>query len=87
MQNEPLEVTLKGTAVLKELCRISSVARRLPPSMAWCERPRTDIIAEMQQEHLQPFVSALQGEFHMDDERIAEAIRQHSGFNIIHRET
>jgi hypothetical protein len=29
----------------------------------------------------------LQGEFYLDDEMIADSIRRHSSFNIIHRET
>jgi len=41
----------------------------------------------MRIEHLQPFVSALQDEFYMDNEMIAESIQRNSSFNIIHRET
>lgn len=41
----------------------------------------------MRAEHLQPFVAALQDEFYVDDEMIAESIQRHSSFNIIHRET
>jgi hypothetical protein len=47
----------------------------------------SDIVAEMRAEHLQPFVAALQDEFYVDDEMIAESIQRHSSFNIIHRET
>jgi len=47
----------------------------------------SDIVAEMRLEHLAPFVAALQDEFFVDDEMIVEAIRRHSSFNIIHRET
>lgn len=41
----------------------------------------------MRLEHLPPFVAALQGEFYVDDEMIAEAIRRHFSFNVIHHET
>jgi hypothetical protein len=47
----------------------------------------SDIVAEMRLEHLQPFVSALQAEFYVDDEMIADSIQHNSSFNIIHRET
>jgi len=47
----------------------------------------TDIFAEMHLEHLQPFVSALQDEFYVDEEMIAESIQRNSSFNIIHRDT
>jgi hypothetical protein len=41
----------------------------------------------MRSVHLQPFVAALQDEFYVDDEMIADAIERNSSFNIIHRET
>jgi len=47
----------------------------------------SDIVAEMRLEHLQPFVAALQGEFYVDEEMIADAIQRNASFNIIHRET
>jgi hypothetical protein len=47
----------------------------------------SDIVAEMRLEHLKPFVLALQNEFYVDNEMIAESIQQNSSFNIIHRET
>ena len=47
----------------------------------------SDIVAEMRLEHLQTFVAALQDEFYVDEEMIAESIQRNSSFNIIHRET
>ena len=47
----------------------------------------SDIVAEMRSEHLQPFASALQDEFYVDDEMIANSIQHKSSFNIIHRES
>jgi hypothetical protein len=41
----------------------------------------------MHLEHLRPFVTALEDEFYVDAEMIAESIQRHSSFNIIHRET
>jgi hypothetical protein len=47
----------------------------------------SDVVAELRPEHIHDFVSALQGEFHIDEEMIVDAIQHNSSFNIIHRET
>ena len=89
MQNEPLEVTLKVTGVFEKLGVPYLIGGSLASALHGMVRTTqdADIVAEMQQAHLQPFVSALQQEFYVDDEMIAEAIRRNSSFNIIHRET
>ena len=89
MQNEPIEVTLKVTQVLESLGIPYLIGGSLASTLYGMVRTTqdSDIVAEMRLEHLQPFVSALQGEFYLDDEMIAEAIQRHSSFNIIHRET
>ena len=46
-----------------------------------------DIIAEMQLQHAQPFITALEADFYIDDEMIADSIQHKSSFNIIHRTT
>ncbi|PWH18946.1 MAG: hypothetical protein DDG59_04765 [Anaerolineae bacterium] len=89
MQNEPVEVTLKVTAVFERLNVPYLIGGSLASTLYGMVRTTqdSDIVAEMQLEHLQPFVSALQDEFYMDEAMIAEAIQRHSSFNIIHRET
>lgn len=89
MQNEPVEVTLKVTGVLERLGVPYLIGGSLASTLYGMVRTTqdSDIVAEMRLEHLRPFVSALQDEFYVDDEMIAEAIRRHSSFNIIHRET
>jgi hypothetical protein len=89
MQNEPVEVTIKVTAVLEKLSVPYLIAGALASALYGMVRTTqdADIVAEMRPEHLQPFVSALQGEFYLDDEMIAAAIQHNSSFNIIHRET
>ena len=89
MQNEPIEVTIKVTHVLESLDIRYLIGGSLASTLYGMIRTTqdSDIVAEMRIDHLQPFVSALQGEFYLDDEMIAEAIRRHSSFNIIHRET
>lgn len=88
MQNEPLEVTLKITGVFEKLGVPYLIGGSLASALHGMVRTtqNADIVAEMRQAHLQPFVSALQQEFYVDDEMIAEAIRRNSSFNIIHRE-
>lgn len=89
MQNEPIEVTLKVTRVFEKLGVPYLIGGSLASTLYGMVRTTqgSDIVTEMKEEHLQPFVSALQDEFYVDDEMIAESIRHNSSFNIIHRET
>ena len=89
MQNEPVEVTLKVTGVFEKLGIPYLIGGSLASTLYGMVRTTqdSDIVAEMRLEHLQPFVSALQDEFYVDDEMIAESVQRNSSFNIIHRET
>jgi hypothetical protein len=89
MQNEPIEVTILVTQVLEKLNIPYLIGGSLASTLYGMVRTTqySDIVARMQLEHLQPFVSALQDEFYVDDGMIAEAIQRHSSFNIIHRES
>lgn len=89
MQNEPVEVTLKVTGIFERLGVPYLIGGSLASTLYGMVRTTqdSDIVAEMRIEHLQPFVSALQNEFYVDNEMIAEAIQQNSSFNIIHRES
>lgn len=89
MQNEPIEVTIRVTQVLEKLSIPYFIGGSLASTLYGMVRTTqdADIVAIMQPKHLQPFVLALQDEFYMDDEMIAESIQHHSSFNIIHRES
>jgi len=89
MQNEPIEVTIQVTRVLEKLSIPYLIAGSLASTLYGMVRTTqdSDIVAEMQLEHLQPFVLALQDDFFIDNEMIAESIQRHSSFNIIHRES
>ncbi|MHC1784057.1 MAG: hypothetical protein AB9891_15100 [Anaerolineaceae bacterium] len=89
MQNEPIEVTIKVTHVLESLGIPYLISGSLASALYGMIRTTqdSDIVAEMRLEHLEPFVLALQDDFYMDDEMIAESIQRHSSFNIIHRES
>jgi len=52
-----------------------------------CRAERTDVIAMMRTDHIQPFIERLQEEFFIDEEMIAESIQHNLSFNIIHRDT
>lgn len=89
MQNEPIEVTLKVTGVLEELGVPYLIGGSLASTLYGMIRTTqdADIVAEMKMEHLEPFVSALQDEFYLDNEMISASILHQSSFNIIHRAT
>jgi hypothetical protein len=89
MQNEPIEVTLKVTAVFEQMGVPYLIGGSLASTLYGMIRTTqdSDIVAEMRPEHLRPFVVALQDEFYIDDEMIAEAIQRQASFNIIHRES
>jgi hypothetical protein len=89
MQNEPIEVTIKVTHVLESLGIPYLIGGSLASTLYGMVRTTqdSDIVAEMRLKHLEPFVLALQDEFYMDDEMIAESIQRHSSFNMIHRES
>ena len=89
MQNEPVEVTLKVTGVFEKLGVPYLIGGSLASTLYGMVRTTqdSDIVAEMRAEHVQFFVAALQDEFYIDEQMIAESIQRHSNFNIIHRET
>jgi len=86
---EPVEVTLKVTNVLEKLSVPYLIGGSLASTLYGMVRTTqdSDIITEMGPEHIQPFVAALENEFFIDKEMIAESIQHNSSFNIIHRET
>jgi len=89
VQNEPIEVTLKVTAVFEQLDIPYFIGGSLASTLYGMVRTTqdSDIVAEMRLEHLKPFASALEDEFYVDDEMIADSIQHKISFNIIHRES
>jgi hypothetical protein len=89
MQNEPIEVTLVVTGVFERLGVPYLIGGSLASSLYGMVRTTqdSDIIAEMRPEHIQPFVLALETDFYVDQEMIAESILRNSSFNIIHHDT
>lgn len=89
MQNEPIEVTFKVTALLEKLGLPYIIGGSLASALHGMVRTTqdADIITEMGPEHIQPFFAALQDEFFIDEEMIRESLQQHSSFNVIHRDS
>ena len=89
MQNEPIAVTLRVTAILEKLDVPYVIGGSLASTLHGMIRTTqdSDIITELGPQHIEPFVSLLQNEFFIDEEMIADAIRRNSSFNILHRET
>jgi hypothetical protein len=89
MQNEPIEVTLVVTGVFERLGVPYLIGGSLASTLYGMVRTTqdSDIVAEMRPEHIQPFVSALEADFYVDQEMITESIQRNSSFNIIHHET
>lgn len=89
MLNEPIEVTLKVTDVLEKLGIPYLIGGSLASTLYGMIRTTqdSDIITEMRLEHVPPFIEALQDEFFIDEEMIAESIQRNSSFNIIHRDS
>jgi hypothetical protein len=89
MLNEPIEVTLKVTGILEDLGIPYLIGGSLASTLYGMVRSTqdSDIVAEMQPKHVQPFIAALQNEFFVDEEMIAESVKTNTSFNIIHRDT
>lgn len=89
MQNDPIEVTLKVTGALEKLGVPYLIGGSLASTLYGMVRTTqdSDIITAICPEHIRPFITALEGEFYIDDEMMAEAIQRQSSFNIIHRES
>jgi hypothetical protein len=89
MLPEPISVTLLVTQVLEKLSIPYLIGGSFASTIYGMIRTTqdVDIVAEMQLNHLQPFTTALQGDFYLDEEMIMISIQNKSSFNIIHRLT
>jgi hypothetical protein len=86
---DPIRVTIRVAEILEGL----SIPYLLGGSMASSiyGEPRStedvDIVADLRPEHVHPFVSAVAGEFYVDEHDVQEAIQRRTSFNVIHLET
>ena len=89
MQYDPIKVTLQVTAALENLGVPYLIGGSLASTLYGMVRTTQDldIVAELEQVHIQPFVQTLQEGFYIDEEMIIDAVAHRSSFNIIHRES
>lgn len=89
MLPEPISVTILVTKVFEELGIPYLIGGSLASTIYGMIRTTqdADIIADMKQSHVQPFMAALKTEFYIDEVMIVDSIRQNGSFNIIHRQT
>ncbi len=89
MNGEPLQVALRVTQVLEELGVPYLIGGSL--ASAFYGEPRAtmnaDIVADIQQKNVEPFVNALTAEFYIDADSIRDAIQNQRSFNLIHYDT
>ena len=85
MENEPIDVTLVVTEIFESFGVPYLIDGPLASRLYGMVRTTqdSDIIAEMHLEHTEPFVLALEADFYVDQEIIAESIQRNSSFNII----
>ena len=86
---EPIRVTLSVTEALESLDIPYLIGGSLASTVHGIGRATmdADILADLQREHLAPFVQSLGGDFFVDEEAVQIAVSQRASFNIIHKET
>lgn len=87
MLPEPISVTLLVTKVFEKLNIPYLIGGSIASTIYGMVRTTQDVdmVADMQLQHVQNFIAALQNDFFMDKEMISASIREKSSFNIIHR--
>jgi hypothetical protein len=86
---EPIQVTLAVAAVLKRMGVRYLVGGSLASSLHGIPRSThdVDLVADLEEHHVDPLVETLASDFYVDADLIREAISRRSSFNIIHLTT
>lgn len=89
MQGDFIQVVLRVVSVLEELGVPYAIGGSLASSAYGVMRATmdADIVADLQPEHVQPFLAALASDFYADEAAIRDAIYRRSSFNLIHYQT
>jgi hypothetical protein len=84
-----IRVTLEATSILEDLQVPYLVGGSIASSLHGLPRSTldSDLVADLRPQHAQPLCSALSGDFYIDSERVADAIRRQASFNVIHHHT
>jgi len=83
---EPIKITKRVTQALEALGLRYFVGGSLASSLYGIPRATqdVDIVADIGEDHIDPLIKSLKGEFYIDAGMIKEAIRRHGSFNVIH---
>jgi hypothetical protein len=86
---DPLDIALRMAAVFDRLGVAYAVGGAVASSLLGEPRATEDIdiVADLRDQHVAAFIAALEPEFYVPAGRVADAVRQRSSFNVIHRET
>ena len=89
MLAEPIQITQRITQVLERLGLRYFIGGSLASSLHGIPRATqdVDIVTEIQEDHIDLLVKALEGEFYIDASVIREAIHRQASFNVIHLAT
>jgi hypothetical protein len=89
MTVDPVEVALIVSRHLEALGILHAVGGSLASSFAGEPRSTVDIdiVASLDDSHVEPLVSRLSGAFYVDDQALRRAIRDRSSANLIHHAT
>jgi hypothetical protein len=86
---EALNVTMQVTDVLDRLGVPYVIGGSIASSVYGPPRATqdVDVVADFKDEHISPFVAALQADFYLDEAAVREAVRRRWSFNVIHFQT
>ena len=86
---EGFQVVLEVARVLDRLGVPYAVGGSLASSLHGIPRSSQDgdLVADLHTEHVQPFLSAITSLFYVSPERVLQAVRRRSSFNIVHLKT
>jgi len=86
---EPLQITGLIVDVLDKLGVRYLLGGSLASSLHGIPRAThdVDLVVDLHEDHIGPFVRALEGPFYVDENRVRESLRRRSSFNVIHLQT
>lgn len=89
MVADPIRVTIQVAEILEGLGVPYLVGGSIASSIFG--EPRStddvDIVADLHLEHVHPLMSAMEGEFYIDEGAVRKAVQDQASFNVIHLET
>src|SRR5262245_24300453 len=86
---DALKVILEVIKILEDLQVPYAVGGSLASSMHGIPRSTQDgdLVADLRAEHVQPFTAAIANLFYVSPERVLQAVRRRSSFNLVHLKT